>query len=172
MRNYQLRSITSEDEPILWQMLYFAAHLHEEEGKSWTDAQADPALALYVTAWGRPGDLGFIAETQEAETQQKMPIGAVWVRLFRGDTKAYSATDEETPELAVAVLPTHTGQGVGTALLQQLLLSGKAHFPAVALNVRADNPAFRLYQRLGFVVTGELTNRVGGLSYNMVYRYQ
>lgn len=166
MIDYQLRPVRAGDESILWQMLYYAAHMHEEEGKTIADAQADPALAIYVTHWGRAGDLGFVAEI--AHTQ---PIGAAWLRLYQGEQKAYSSTDDLTPELAIAVLPSHSGQGIGTALMQQLLGAARGQFPAVALNVRADNPALRLYQRLGFEITSELTNRVGTLSYNMAYRY-
>ncbi len=44
-------------------------------------------------------------------------------------------------------------------------------FPAVALNVRADNPALKLYQRVGFQIIGEITNRVGTKSYNMLITF-
>jgi predicted GNAT family acetyltransferase len=41
----------------------------------------------------------------------------------------------------------------------------------LCLNVRQTNPARRLYERMGFqVVPGmTVTNRVGGLSFGMVY---
>jgi ribosomal protein S18 acetylase RimI-like enzyme len=37
----------------------------------------------------------------------------------------------------------------------------------LALTVREGNPAIRLYQRAGFVVTEEIVNRVGGKSFVM-----
>jgi hypothetical protein len=37
--------------------------------------------------------------------------------------------------------------------------------------VRHDNPARRLYQRLGFVTHAQVVNRVGGLSDTMVIRF-
>ena len=161
--SYTIRAIEASDEPFLWQMLFYAAHMHEEVGKTVADAQQNPDLAKYVTGWGRPGDLGLIA--QQRDTGEA--VGAVWVRLYVGDDKAYSPTADDTPELAMAVLPAYMGRGIGTQLLQQLITAARAHYPAVALNVRADNPAFRLYQRLGFVVVNELVNRVGGRSYDM-----
>lgn len=160
---YTMRAIEASDEAFLWQMLFYAAHMHEEAGKTVADAQQNPDLAKYVTGWGRPGDLGLIAirhDTGEA-------VGAVWVRLYVGEAKAYSPTADDTPELAMAVLPGYIGRGIGTQLLQGIIVAAQAHYPAVALNVRADNPALRLYQRLGFVIVNELVNRVGGRSYDM-----
>lgn len=160
---HMIRPIQAGDEAFLWLMLFYAAHMHEEPGKTIADAKQNPDLAKYVTHWGQPGDLGFIATASDSGE----PVGAVWVRLYVGDNKAYSQTSDDTPELAMAVLPDYTGQGIGTRLLQQLIAAARPHYPALALNVRADNPAFRLYQRLGFVVVKEMVNRVGGLSYDM-----
>ena len=166
MIDYTIRPVVAADEPFLWQMLYYAAHMHEEAGRTVADLQANPTLALYVREWGRFGDSGFIA----AALTTGIPLGAAWLRLYTGDNKAYSPTADDTPELAIAIRPEYTGQGIGTTLLQELLAVAQLHFPAVALSVRADNPAFHLYQRLGFLVVSEMTNRVGSLSYDMRYQ--
>ena len=158
-----LRAIQASDEAFLWLMLFYAAHMHKEPSQTVADARQNPDLAKYVTNWGRPGDLGFIATASDSGES----VGAVWVRLFVGANKAYSQTSDDIPELAIAVLPDYIGRGVGTLLLQQIIAAARPHYPALALNVRADNPAFRLYQRLGFVVVKEIVNRVGGLSYDM-----
>lgn len=163
MMTYHLRPIQASDEAFLWQMLFYAAHMHEEVGKTVADARQNPDLAKYVTNWGRPGDLGLIAMRNDTAE----PIGAVWVRLYVGADKAYSPASDDTPELAMAVHPDYTGQGIGTRLLQHLIAAARTHYPALALNVRADNPALRLYERLGFVVVNEMVNRVGGVSYDM-----
>ena len=160
---YTIRSIETGDEAFLWQMLFYAAHMHEEAGKTVADAQQNADLAKYVTNWGRPGDLGFIAEVRAT----REPVGAGWVRLYVGEDKAYSPTSDDTPELAMAVPPAYIGRGIGTLLLQRLITAARPHYPALALNVRADNPALRLYERFGFVVVNELVNRVGGRSYDM-----
>jgi ribosomal protein S18 acetylase RimI-like enzyme len=165
---YTIRPMTAADEPFLWQMLYYAAHVHEEADKTLADVQTNPTLALYVSDWGRHGDLGFLA----VSSSDGAPLGAAWLRLFTGEHKAYSPTDDQTPELAIALLPQYTGQGIGSALLQTLLVAADPLFPQVALSVRAENPALRLYQRMGFVVINELVNRVGGLSYDMRYTCQ
>jgi len=161
--DYVIRPVTAADEPLLWQLLYYAAHMHEEEGKTVNDAKQNSTLALYVTEWGRPGDLGFVA----AQPATGEAMGAAWLRLHQGAQKAYSQTDDATPELAIAVLPAYLNQGLGTALLQQVITAARPHYPAIALSVRAENPAYRLYQRLGFVTVKEIVNRVGGMSYDM-----
>lgn len=81
--------------------------------------------------------------------------------------------DNVTPELAVAVVPECRGRGIGTKLLVQLVETAEDLFSAVCLSVRADNPAVRLYQRIGFVrVEGsEVINREGGVSFSMVSRF-
>jgi ribosomal protein S18 acetylase RimI-like enzyme len=160
---WRLRPATAADEPFLWQMLYYAAHMDEEGAASVEAAQQNPFLAQYVAGWGRAGELGFVAETVEGQA-----IGAAWVRLLIEDKLSASYHDDQTPELAIAVLPGWIGQGVGTALLQQLIAAAQGRFLALVLTVRATNPAVRLYERCGFVVIDEITNRVGTTSYKLL----
>ena len=152
---------SQDDEAALWTMLFYAAHMHDEPGQTVQDAKTNDFLAKYVADWGRDGDLGYVALDNDGQ-----PLGAAWVRLFTQDE-----ADPTTPELAVAVLPTHTGQGIGTRLMHALLAEAAHHYPAVMLNVRADNPAIRLYQRLGFRTVGDITNRVGTTSYDMRFDF-
>lgn len=157
------RPIVKADEPVLWEMLYRAAHMDQDPGASVQTAQTHPFLAKYVKNWGRQGDVGFIAI--EAESHQ--PTGAAWLRLLIGEEKGCSDIDDDTPELAIAVLPASIGKGVGSQLLTHLLATAKDIYPSAYLSVRATNPAKRLYERLGFIVISEMTNRVGGKSFNM-----
>jgi mannose-6-phosphate isomerase-like protein (cupin superfamily)/ribosomal protein S18 acetylase RimI-like enzyme len=144
-------------------MLYYAAHVDEEPGGSIETAKNTPFLTKYVVDWGQPGDLGFVAE--EAGTHQR--LGAAWLRVFIGAEKNCNDIEDGTPELAIAVVPSGVGQGIGSQLLRHLLDAAASVYPAVYLSVRATNPAKRLYDRFGFVVIGELTNRVGGRSLHM-----
>ena len=55
----------------------------------------------------------------------------------------------------IALLPEYQGQGIGSKYLQELIeQSEKAGVP-VRLQVLKTNPAQHLYERLGFVKTGE-----------------
>jgi ribosomal protein S18 acetylase RimI-like enzyme len=161
-----LRPATPADEPVLWQMLFYAAHMAEDGATSPAAAKENPFLAQYVEEWGQPSDLGMIAE-MAGET-----IGAAWLRLLVADKSSASYHDDQTPELAIAVAPAWIGQGVGTALLHALLSAARPHFPAIVLTARADNPAVRLYARCGFTVIDEIVNRVGTRSVKMLWTNQ
>lgn len=156
-----IRSLTTDDSCFLWEMLYEAAHA-AESGESLADIQRNPALACYVQDWGRPGDAGFVA----CEPSNCQPVGAVWMRLWSGDEQGYAYVDGQIPEVAIATRPHYRGQGIGTALLQHLIAYSCDRYPALALSVRMENPAYRLYTRLGFQAIPETTvqNRTGGQS--------
>ena len=162
--NPMIRMATQDDEPFLWEMLYFAAHMDEDGEVSSEAAKQNPDLVKYVNGWGRETDIGCIA----LEPHSNQPIGAAWIRLLIANEKTTSYVDDITPELAIAVLPEYLGGGVGTLLLQHLLEAAKQRYPRVVLSVRATNPAKRLYERMGFVVIGEIANRVGTPSSYMV----
>jgi ribosomal protein S18 acetylase RimI-like enzyme len=173
-----LRPATHEpaDERFLWAMLLQAAHAGDEVASP-DDLRAIPALARYVEGWGRPGDVGVIAVVpagggEGADHAGGRPVGAAWVRLLVGAGAGYGWVDDATPELAIAVEPGWEGRGVGRAMLARLLADVEGRFPAVSLSVRSDNPARRLYARLGFVeVPGtDVENRVGGTSVTMLRR--
>ena len=68
----------------------------------------------------------------------------------------YGHVDDQTPSLAISLLPSYRGRGIGTALLRSLfgLLSAQG-FGHVSLSVQKTNPAVRLYRRLGFYTVRE-----------------
>lgn len=84
--------------------------------------------------------------------------------------KGFGFVNYTIPELAMAVLLGQRGRGIGTQILSGGLEAAQADFPAVSLNVRADNPVVSLYQRAGFVKFegSEIINRTGSVSFNMI----
>jgi ribosomal protein S18 acetylase RimI-like enzyme len=62
---------------------------------------------------------------------------------------------EEFRLVDIALLPPHRGRGIGTALVQDLLREAAAAQKPVRLSVLRGQRAFRLYQRLGFEITGQ-----------------
>lgn len=57
--------------------------------------------------------------------------------------------------LDIALLPEHRGRGLGTQLLQAVLAEARAAGLPVRLSVSRENPALRLYRRLGFAPLAE-----------------
>ena len=160
---YTIRPATPADEPILWDMLFYAANMAEDGATSSEAAKTHPYLAEFVAGWGRPGDLGVIA----IDRAGGQALGAAWLRQLSGPEKHYAAVAEGVPELAIAVVPAAIGQGIGGALLRALINLARGQYSAVALSVREHNPARRLYERHGFAVVDMITNRVSGRSFVM-----
>jgi GNAT superfamily N-acetyltransferase len=107
-------------------------------------------VSRYVRGWGRPGDTAVIA------LENGFPVGAAWFRLFRGAEPGYGFVDESTPELAIAVVPSKRGHGIGDELLGALIQKAQsAGYGRLSLSVEPGNPARKLYERHGFAVVDE-----------------
>jgi GNAT superfamily N-acetyltransferase len=129
------------DVRFLRDMLHHAYYWRERE-----PGEGAGPVALYVKGWGRPGDTAVIA------VEEAFPVGAAWYRLFRRDQPGYGFVDEETPELAIAVVPSRRGRGIGDALLKALFERAKAEgHRALSLSVgRDDQGLLSFYEKHGF----------------------
>ncbi len=79
------------------------------------------------------------------------PVGAAWYRLFKENEPGYGFVDEQTPELAIAVVPSRRGRGLGKEMLEALIERAKSDgFERLSLSVESDNPAIPLYESFGF----------------------
>jgi len=58
--------------------------------------------------------------------------------------------DEEIRLVDIALLPEHRGKGKGGAILGRILAEGEERGVPVSIHVESENPALRLYERLGF----------------------
>jgi GNAT superfamily N-acetyltransferase len=107
-------------------------------------------VSRYARGWGRPGDTAVIA------LEGGFPVGAAWFRLFPPAEPGYGFVDETTPELAIAVVPSKRGHGIGDELLQALLAKAReAGYERLSLSVEPGNPARKLYERHGFEVVDQ-----------------
>ncbi len=148
---YTIRPLEPTDEPFLWEMLYEAIHVPEGRPKPDRTILQEPALAHYVAGWGQqPGDEGLLAIDQASG----QPVGAAWLRFFTADDPGWGFVDVDTPEVSMAIVPAYRGQGIGTTLLKELIAQVEGRYAALSLSVDPENPAMRLYERLGFVVVG------------------
>ena len=101
----------------------------------------------YVFEFGkRKDDRALVAEVQGNV------IGAIWVRIMND----YGHIDNDTPSLAMSVFQKYRGQGIGTSLLQQLLLVEKSFgYSKISLSVQKNNYAVKMYKKAGFLVVDE-----------------
>ncbi|MFO7572595.1 MAG: GNAT family N-acetyltransferase [Gaiellaceae bacterium] len=120
-----------QDVRFLRDMLHHAYYWRERD-----PGDGPGPVARYVKGWGRHGDTMLIA------AEEGFPVGAAWYRLFRRDQPGYGFVDEETPELAIAVVPSRRGRGIGDALLEALFERARADgHAALSLSVEAGNDA-------------------------------
>ncbi len=130
-----------QDVRFLRDMLHHAYYWRERN----PGAERGP-VARYVKGWGRPGDVALIA------VDEGFPVGAAWYRLFRREQPGYGFVDEETPELAIAVVPNRRGRGIGEALLEALCERARDEgHGALSLSVESGNTALLdFYEKHGF----------------------
>jgi ribosomal protein S18 acetylase RimI-like enzyme len=130
-----------QDVRFLRDMLHHAYYWRER-----APGEGPGPVARYVKGWGRPGDTALIA------VDDGFPVGAAWYRLFRRDHPGYGFVDEDTPELAIAVVPSRRGRGIGDALLEALVERARAErYRAVSLSVEKGNDALLgYYEKHGF----------------------
>jgi GNAT superfamily N-acetyltransferase len=130
-----LRPADQQDTRFLRDMLRHAYH--------WRMGDPDLPVFRYVKNWGRPGDAGVIASSGPNA------YGAAWYRVFPTDAPGFAFVDEQTPEVTIAVVPSHRGKGTGGELLEALLERARADgFSQISLSAEPGQTGF--YEKHGF----------------------
>jgi len=144
----QLRELGPEDAEFLGEMLYEAVYWDAAKERLPPEfVLAHPEISIFHEGWGRPGDAGLVAEADGTAA------GVVWYRLFTEEKHGEGFVDERTPELAIAVAEGRRGNGIGRLLMEAIADRARADgIERISLSVDDDNPAKRLYARLGFEV--------------------
>src|SRR5438874_7344777 len=136
--DYEIRQLTCQDEPILWEILYYGFSSSGKSEPPSRDVVRRPEISRYVEGWGRAGDTGFVAH----DKKNRALLGAAWLRRPTDKSDA-------SPELALAVKPEHRRYGIGTALLTQLVRANPDHSTISVCSV-AGKRGMRRYERVGF----------------------
>lgn len=143
----EIRSLKSEEIPLLEEFLYQAIFIPQGLAPLPRSILKEPELEMYIKDFGQQPDDWALA----VEVNGRL-VGAVWVRIM----KDYGYYDDRTPSLSISFLTDFRGQGLGQQLMTAMLDLLKAKdYPSVSLSVSKDNPALRFYQRLGFVKVEE-----------------
>lgn len=132
----------------------------EAGADSETDAESGAGSGSDVPA-GTDTDESADADNSATEpaATESAAAGSAAADLTPSDDQApftgYGWVAADIPELSMAVLPDHQGQGIGGALLDTVCaLARMSGFPAVSLSVEDGNGAAKLYADHGFVSVG------------------
>jgi len=133
--------------------------------RAMTDADLPFVAALYastraeeVAATGWPDDLrrAFLAQQHEAQHSHYRKFYPEAERLIierEGEAigRLYLAEwERELRVVDIALVPAARGTGIGCAILRDVQALATARGKAVSIHVEKNNPARRLYDRLGF----------------------
>ena len=157
--NVTIRTLRADETALLPVFLYEAIFLPEGVEPPPHSIVNQPELRVYYDDFGQsPHDRALCAEAGGKV------IGMVWTRIMPD----YGHIDDGTPSFAIALFREYRGQGIGTRLMQEMLaLLHAAGYQKASLSVQKENPAARLYRRLGFETIGETDEE-----YMMIYHFR
>lgn len=148
--DYQIRPIREAEIPQLKYFLYNAIFIPEGIAAPPMEIVEDESLQIYIRNFGQePDDRCLVA------VAQNRVVGAIWSRIMND----YGHIADDTPSIAISLYKEYRNQGIGTALLQQMLCLLKADgYKSVSLSVQKANYAMKMYQKAGFQVISDDTD--------------
>lgn len=150
MKEYSIRELKLSEVNLLEDFLYEAIFQPDDRNRLPREVIKQPEISVYIDHWGSKDDLCLVAEVAGRV------IGAVWTRILAGTIKGYGNIDQETPEFAISLYQQYRGQGIGKALIQNMILMLKEKgYQQTSLSVAKDNYAFKLYKDVGFEIIQE-----------------
>ena len=145
--DYTIRPMRADEYPLLEDFLYEAIFIPEGIEPPPRDILKLPELQLYIKDFGS----GKADHCLVAETAGKV-VGAVWVRIMND----YGHVDDETPSFAISLYKDYRGNGIGTAMMKEMLaLLKREGYRQASLAVQKANYAVRMYKKTGFEIVGE-----------------
>lgn len=149
-----VRLATDNDTAFL-QQVYASTRLEEMALVDWGVEQRAQFLHMQFQAQRQHYDQFYPGTTYHVIQQDDAGIGRLILYV----------TTEEILLMDIALLPPFRNGGIGTRLVQALQDKARPVGKNIRLYVEGFNPAFRLYQRLGFTTIGE-----AGLYLEMIWQ--
>jgi len=144
---YTIRRLEPTEVSLLDEFLYQAIYVPEGSAPPIREIILQPELQVYVKDFGQQKDDHCLIAEMDGRA-----VGAVWVRIMND----YGHIDDETPSFALSLLPEYRGQGMGTALMKEMLsLLRLKGYRRASLAVQKANDALRLYLKVGFRIVDE-----------------
>lgn len=113
------------------------------------------------TGWSREEAerfLRFQYRLQQTQYQHHYPnasFGIIYIGNRRAGCLHVNRSTDEIRIIDIAFLPEFRGRGIGTYILNSIIAEADSAGLPVRLHVAQDNPAMSLYNRLGFIRTGD-----------------
>jgi len=137
-----LREATSEDEPFLLEV-YASTRIEELEGLGWDDNQKQAFIKMQFMA-----------------RERSYPRVDDRIILLNGRPVGRMMVDRDDASILlrdIALLTEYRNAGIGSRLIQDLIKEATASGKPIHLHVVSTSPAVRLYERLGFRLSGDET---------------
>jgi ribosomal protein S18 acetylase RimI-like enzyme len=142
---FTLRPLGEADEEFSF-AVYASTRAAEMERINWSTAQKDAFLRMQFDA-------------QRQHYHRHYPLAGWQVIEVAGQAAGRLILDDSSAQVSllmdIALLPGYRGQGIGTAILRGLLAEAERARKTISLHVEPNNPALRLYQRLGFEICAQ-----------------
>lgn len=139
-----LRPATEADREFL--LSVYASTREEELAQvSWEEGAREAFLEHQFSAQDHHYRTNYPGATFDVIEVEGEPAGRLYVH--RGP--------DEIRIMDIALAPPFRGRGIGTGLLRELMEEAGASGRSLSIHVELNNPARRLYERLGFVPAGE-----------------
>ncbi len=148
------RPTAADDQAFLLEV-YGSTRLEELALTDWDQAQRDSFLRMQFNA-------------QQIHYRTYYPEGEHLIILLNGEAigRLYVANIlEEIRIIDITILPRYRNAGAGTLIIKEIMGEARALGKCARIYVESFNPSLRLFERLGFVKTGE-----SGYSHLMEWR--
>lgn len=133
------RPIVEEDSEFLYR-LYASTREEELAQVPWSEEETERFLRFQFDAQHKYYQEQFPAARFDVILSGSEPIGRLYVDV----------REDEIRLIDIALLPERRGAGLGGRLMKGILTQGEAAGLPVQIHVERNNPAMRLYERLGF----------------------
>jgi GNAT superfamily N-acetyltransferase len=122
-------------------------------------------LEMALTGWGREKTGQFLrSQFQLQDTHyHRYYSNPFFYIIYNGRRRMgrlyINRGKEEMRIIDISLLPEYREKGIGTCILKDIIKESEAAGLPVSLHIEPANPARRLYEKLGFIVTGEVGGR-------------
>ena len=149
------RQVTDEDDEFLYQV-YAPTRTAELNQTDWDDEKKEAFCRMQHKAQSTHYFTHYKGARFDIILMDEKPIGRLYVDNW----------SQEIRIIDIALLPAHQKRGIGASILREILAQGRIEGKKVSIHVEMNNPAMKLYERLGF----DKTKEVNGVYYLMEWK--